>query len=360
MAVPNFKIMRGLPIPDSNFGWPTADSWALTGITSDDISFMGPRPTGGVGDTGVGRGAHLWGTGRAMVITPDSGYPSSPGTSHYIESAYTPYGIGATPFTPAGGVEVWVGVVCKTVGMAANTYPLLGAVLQGYDASGVGTGAIDFSGASNYPKNAAGNDLMIEETDFALYSNTSSSSSLGSTTAWYKLQLQFAEPSTTAGAAKKIIVSHVIVAFPFDQTVGYDQIDNWYMAESPHGSATEMRWQTSKFRERPRAQVLNRQQHRFTQSFSFPNLDDDDKRLLQACYMWNRGTPTDDVSFTGTSYIVNRGQSLPVVVVANRDETKLAFYADFANDLTFSPAPIGWWPESGTRWTTTCTFEERL
>jgi hypothetical protein len=351
MAILNFKIMRGLPVPDNNFTWPIGDSWVKSSsCASGDFIPVGPRAGQGLTTEA---GADQWGTGRALKIIPTSGYPTEPAGNYYIESSYTPYGICALG---AGGnnLGVWVGVIAKTFYMTSNQNVLLDAFMQGYSTSGLTTGwAIPLT-------NAGRQNLKVEETDYALYSGYAAATPT-TPTAFYKLRLRFAKGTVHVGDGA-ILIGWCGVAVPFNTATGYDQVDSWYTHEVPHSTGTERRWQSSKYRSRPRVQVLNAAEHRAVQSYNFPLLDDDDKRLIQTCWMWNAGTPTDDViaGVRDSSYHVNRGQSLPVVVVAERDETKRAFYADFSSEPQFSPAAIGWWPEAGARWQTSCTFEERL
>jgi hypothetical protein len=349
MAVQNFRIMRGLYVPDANFSWPIEDMWNLSGIASGDVTAYGPR------GEGAGFGADVYGTGRNLVVDL-----SNLATSHgndIIRSTYTPKEIGAGPWTGTPTLRIWAGMICSTSGVTNTARALVQLRLQGYDADGTSRDLITIT-----PTKQDGSAFYTSEDEYILIDGTAVDSSMTATVRWYKLEISLVKPDGGGGAGS-ICIDWVGVGIPYDDD-GEDSFVTWYGAQGQHSSRTSRRWLSDAAAEQPHIQVKHRGIHQAQMSLAFPYLSTADKKLLQACWMWNAGTPTDDATHSQSVFHANRGTSQPVLVVPDRETSKRAFYADFAAEPNFVQATgapnAAYWPETGAIWSTNCTFRERL
>ena len=343
MAVNNFALMRGLYIPDANFSWPIEDAWEKTGLAAGEVSAFGPRPEGGY------TGADPYGTGRNMVIAL-AALPTV-AWDHYIESTFTPNEIGAGPWGGSRQLRIWVGLSYRTAGVTTGTRSLVQATLVACDLDGTerDTLVVDLG-------------IKAAVSDYTLVTGTAYDSAMTTTVRKYKLRLAFRQPDGGGGAGY-MVVDWVGVGIP-SAAAGTDAFTSWYGSAATHGSGTELKWSDSRYAERPHVLVKHRGAHAQDLSLTFPYLSAADKQLLQACYMWNTGTPTDDIEVDGNVYHTSRGTSQPVILAIDRAEGKRAFYADFVGKPRYMQATgagvAPYWPESGAIWSASVTFRERL
>lgn len=343
MAVNNFALMRGLYIPDANFSWPIEDAWEKTGLTAGEVDAFGVRPEGGY------KAAATYGTGRNLVIAL-AALPTA-AWDHYIESTFSPSEIGAGPWSTTRQLRIWVGLIYRTAGVTTGTRSLVQATLVACDADGTerDTLVVDLG-------------IIAAVSDYTLVTGTAYDSAMTATVRKYKLRLAFRQPDGGGGAGY-MVVDWVGVGIP-SASDGSDDFTSWYGSAASHGSGTETKWSDGKYAEMPHVLVKHRGAHAQDLSLQFPYLSAADKQLLQACYMWNRGTPTDDIEVQGATYHTDRGTSQPVILAIDRAEGTRAFYADFVGRPTFLQATgagvAPYWPESGAIWSASVTFRERL
>lgn len=360
------KIMRGLPIPDSNFVFPT-DSWTATRLASTDFSVVGPTPTA---STTSDAGADPNGTGSSFAIKLDSAEntATAPGatTSTHITSGLTPYGVASGPIdTAADTLTFYVAVSAKTYNVGdTNARPILWAKLASYDEDGNALDATTLGGGGN----AGRFDSLTDSAGWALFTTTLTATLSGNQAMRYwKLILYFVKPSTMAATAW-LLLDFVGVGVPCD-TSGLDALTSWYSATFAHSAAAEVIGGGGYRPIKRMADPAFRAQYG---SIALPNLTGADKRIVQVASHWQRpgrlspSTPgTVGPATTSLQLLIdNHGVPSPALVVLDRDDMKRAFYATWPEpeyqQITGAYANAPWWPDSGARWSTVLNFTEEI
>lgn len=333
----NFKMMRGLYIPDANFDWPMADTWTLNNIAAAEIRPRGPRAIGGY------EGAYTYGTGRSLAV--DLAAMPAVDWTDYIESDYSPLTIAAEPFSSAT-LRIYLAAIVRTAGVASdNTTDLVRLHLQGYTDAGA---------ASTYWATAP--TFAYSAGDYVLIGGNVNAS-IAAGVDWYKMRVYFRSPSTGAGA---VMLDWVGAGIQSYTDAAGDTISSMYTCQFAHSSQTSRKWISEDGAERPLIHISHRAAHRQEATLTFPYLSSEDEQLIQVCWMWNAGTPTDDADHDDGVYHQNRGTSQPVFIAMDREDCKRAFYADFASAPQFSQNIQGYWPDTDAIWNATLNLRERL
>lgn len=324
-------ITRGLQVPDNNFLEPIGDAWSVNGdnLIEDDCSF------------------HFSTEGAGREIRIDVTSLGSPGD--YLESNLTPYGVAAGPFVSDEDSRLtrWHFVcIARTSGMAGNVNQMLNMDLRGYTSAGDliagGQGSADME--------------LLGQTDNVLLSAIGACK-IHESARQYKLRLHLQDSSTGGGF---VHLTMVAVGISYADTDPWlDTLSSGYQADFADQSTVRMKQLTAAGGIAPIINLPDGGAHYTQHTLNLAHLTTADKELIRRAWFWNRGSRSDDISAIGQAPL-NRGTPQPVLVVLNRGTVKRAMYADFAEQVVFTQATPGWWPDSGGVWSTSLSLRERL
>ena len=329
-------LTRGLAIPDPNFLHPIGDAWSYSeggGFEASDFSVV----TATVG------------CGRALKIN----VTDATTTTHILTSSLTPYGVCGAPWVSDYTERKPYLVYCmtaKTSGCTGNLNVLVNAKLFSYSASG---GQI----AETCQTSTLG---PTDTTTWATVTELETGTAFHPDAYWHKLKLQFQD--TTDDKGGYVLLSFVGVGIMYDGSgltpvLTNDEIDGTFGPRVMKAVTQRQKWVTPQNTLNPKTRAYNMGARSQVLGLDFPALTTTEKEIVERAEMWNLAQPDDDADGTA-SLPANRGTRQPVLVALRRSEAKEAFYADMQLG-GFSQA-MDWYPDSGSRWQTQATFQERL
>jgi len=178
----------------------------------------------------------------------------------------------------------------------------------------------------------------------------------------WKAVLRFYKPSSTPGYPR-LLLDFVGLGLPFDEASATDGVmSTWY-----RGDVTDS-WTSNRGGTRtvqgaymPRMNASGIAAQGGAWNFAFEKLSSTDKRYLRSLWQWNDGGPTDGIEPGAhlNRYMPDRGARSPLLIVADRPDTKFGFYGDLAAPPQFQQSTPGWYPDD-PRWRTSLRIVERI
>lgn len=332
-----FQVMRGLLLPDPNFIFGIGDGstntgWDTAGIVTEQ---RGNDPTS------------LAGVYDRVTITG-----ASLGSGDRIFTGVTPRGVGAGPWVSgAERMTMWLGALVKTSTWLGNTNgPIWAQALDTLDNGqpGNSSGLVELKDVDR--------NRYIGSDEFTLVYGVAAWDA-DPDSVWYKMEIAFRDLSV--GSDNYLDITWAGMGPIINVSAAVDELESFFEPASVDGMNAPNRSRSPAGTIRPRAAVgTNPILPRFL-NVSFPFMKMADRRHLEECFQWTKGTATQNVLAecdTSKCNVFDRGSQQPIIVAFSKQGLKQVMYADMPS-LTFTQA-LDYFPNINAQFNCQVNFQE--
>lgn len=330
MAAANLPIITpGLWVPDPCFKRPLGDVWKI-GSAYASVMKRVPDPD-----------ANAQGTALRIQC---NGLGPWPQANEWMESDYTPYGVGLGPYATAGQRTFSVFLSVRSTGVT-NSGAMIGVSAIQLNSAGVlvaSTSSVftisGLNGLTTY---------TLKKTTFVMTMHVDCR--------YVGLNLYFQDAGDTAPV---LYISNIGIGLPVAGS-SYDSLSTYYSIKPSFGNLGVVRYLL------PAGfpnQVGVNESGGFLPtalSLSFGNLTLADKALLERALYFNKGVVGDSAVSVNYDQELGRAPS-PILIAMDREGVKRFFYANVQGFPRISPASRTWWPVSGSRYETSWSVQEAM